>query len=122
MDILETLREIITDIMDVEGEAITAETYLVRELGAESIDLLELSVSINHHFRIAVRDDDIYLRNFRLFLVEAERLGKDPAVYLGERFSFLPLERVRDILADLEAGPAIKIKDLVHYIAFQQRG
>ncbi len=122
MDILETLREIITDIMDVEGQTITAETYLVRELGAESIDLLELSVSINHHFHITVKDDDIFLRNFRLFLVEAERLGEEPAGYLGSRFSFLSAERISEILVDLEAGPALKIKDLVCYIAFQRKG
>ncbi|MBN1547993.1 MAG: hypothetical protein JW902_15180 [Syntrophaceae bacterium] len=122
MEIIEALREIIMDIMDVEDKAITAETYLIRELGAESIDLLELSVSINHHFHIAVKDDEIFLRNFRLYIVEAERQGKDPAVYLGERFPFLTAERIREILADLEAGPAIKIKDLISYVTFQQKG
>ncbi len=122
MDILKTLREMIMDIMDVEGQTITAETYLVRELGAESIDLLELSVSINHHFHITVKDDDIFLRNFRLFLVEAERRGEAPADYLGARFPFLPAERIGEILADLEAGPALKIKDLVSYIAFRSKG
>ncbi len=122
MDILKTLCEIIMEIMDVEGQTITAETYLVRELGAESIDLLELSVSINHHFHIAVKDDDIFLRNFRLFLVEAERLEKEPTSYLQERFPFLSAERIMEILTDLETGPAIKIKDLVSYIAFQRKG
>jgi acyl carrier protein len=122
MDILDTLRELITDIMDVEGETLTEETYLVRELGAESIDLLELSVSINHHFHIAVKDDDIFLRNFRLFLVEAERLGKEPVTYLAERFPFLSSARIVNIIADLEAGPALRIKDLVSYIAFQRKG
>jgi acyl carrier protein len=122
MEIIETLREIITDIMDVEGRAITAETYLVRELEAESIDLLELSVAINHQFHIEVKDDDIYLRNFRLYIVEAEREGKDPAAYLNMRFPFLADDRIREILADLAAGPAIKIKDLVTYITFQHKG
>jgi acyl carrier protein len=122
MEVLDTLRELITDIMDVEGETITAETYLVRELGAESIDLLELSVSINHHFHVAVKDDDIYLRNFRLFLVEAERQGEDPISYLHDRLPFLPTERIREILADLGAGPALKVKDLVSYVAYMRRG
>ncbi|MDX9746441.1 MAG: phosphopantetheine-binding protein [Syntrophales bacterium] len=122
MDTLTALRDIIMDIMDVEGEAITEETYLVRELGAESIDLLELSVAINHHFRISVKDDDIYLRNFRFFLVEAERLMKEPAAYLLECFPFLTIERIAEMLGDLEAGPAIKIKDLISYIAFQRKG
>jgi acyl carrier protein len=120
MDIIDTLRELITDIMDVEGETITEETYLVRDLGAESIDLLELSVSINHAFQITVKDDELYLRNFRLYIVEAERLGKEPVSYLAERFPFLATGRIAEILADLEVGPAIKIKDLVSYIVYRQ--
>jgi len=121
MEIIDTLRELITDIMDVEGETITEETYLVRDLGAESIDLLELSVSINHEFHVTVKDDDLYLRNFRLFIVEAERLGKKPVAYLAERFPFLATERIVEIIEDLEVGPAIKIKDLVSYIVYRQK-
>ncbi len=119
---IEILRELITEIMDVAPEAITEETYLVRELGAESIDLLELSVAINHRFSIAVNDDDLYLRNFRLFLVEAERLKREPVAYLQERLPFLTVERIRDILSDLESGPALKVKDVLRYIAFRQKG
>ena len=122
MNSLTALRDIIMDIMDVEGEAITEETYLVRDLGAESIDLLELSVDNKNNYRISVKDDDIYLRNFRFFLVEAERLMKEPAAYLLESFLFPTFERFAEMLGDLEAGPAIKFKDLISYIAFQRKG
>jgi len=121
MDIIDTLRDLITDIMDVEGATITEETYLVRDLGAESIDLLELSVSINHAFQITVKDDDLYLRNFRLYIVEADRQGKEPVSYLAQRFPFLTTGRIGEILGDLGIGPAIKIKDLVGYIVYRQQ-
>ncbi len=37
----------------------TPETLLIQELGAESIDLLELAVAINSRFKISVKDDEI---------------------------------------------------------------
>ena len=120
MDIINALGEIIEDIMDVDGKAIHEETYLIRDLGAESIDLLEMSVAINARFHIDVKDDDIFLRQFRLFLVEAERLQTDQALYLQERFPFLSALRIKEICADLEKGPALKIKDLIAYIQFFQ--
>jgi acyl carrier protein len=118
MDIIGTLREIIEEIMDVGGEVIQEETYLIRDLGAESIDLLEMSVAINIRFNIDVKDDDIFLRQFRLFLTEAERLETNPVSYLQERFPFLSSVRINEICGDLEGGPSLKIKDLIAYIQF----
>jgi len=118
MDIINILREIIVDIMDVEETAIQEETYLIRDLGAESIDLLEMSVAINTRFHIDVKDDDLFLRQFRLVLTEAERLETDSVQYLQERFPFLSSSRIREICGDLEGGPSLKIKDLIAYIQF----
>ena len=117
-DIINILREIIVDIMDVEETAIQEETYLIRDLGAESIDLLEMSVAINTIFRIEVKDDDLFLRHFRLALTEAERLGTDTGQYLQERFPFLSPARIGEICGDLNGGPSLKIKDLAAYIQF----
>ena len=118
MDIINALREIIVDIMDVEEVVIQEETYLIRDLGAESIDLLEMSVAINTRFHIDVKDDDLFLRQFRLVLTEAERLEIDPVQYLQEHFPFLSFSRIKEICSDLEDGPSLKIKDLIAYIQF----
>jgi acyl carrier protein len=118
MNIIDGLREIIEDIMDIDGEDVQEETYLIRDLGAESIDLLEMSVAINIRFHIDVNDDDIFLRQLRLFLVEAERLETDPVLYLQERFPLLSSPRIEEICGDLEKGPSLKIKDIMAYIQF----
>jgi acyl carrier protein len=120
MDVLNKVREIITEIMDVDGETITEETCLIRDLGAESIDLLELVVAMSHRFGVLVQDDEIFLRKFPLYRLEANQAGVDPLPYLAERIPFLPPDRIAEILAERDRAAALKIGDLVRYIRYQQ--
>ena len=119
MDILEEITEILVEILDIENHIITPETYLIRELGAESIDLLELAIAINPGFNIDVNDDKIFLRTLRQYITEAEQQDKDILQYLAENLPFLSRKRLEEIIADLEVGPTLKVKDLISYIDFQ---
>jgi len=116
MDILEEIKNILAEILDIENRIITPETYLVRELGAESIDLLELAVAINSGFNIDVNDDKIFLRKLRQYVTEAKQQNNDLLQYLVEKFPFLSRKRLEEIVTDLEGGPALKVKDLISYI------
>jgi len=116
MDVLAEITIILADILDIEGREITPETYLIRELGAESIDLLELSVAINARFQIEVNDDELFLRTLRLHLRTAEQEGKDAVGYLAEKYPALTVARVAEILADMGGGPVLRVKDVVSYI------
>lgn len=116
MDILEEIKNMLTEILDIEGREITPETYLIRELGAESIDLLELSVAINSTFHIEVNDDELFLRTLRLHLRTAEGEGRDAAGYLVEKYPALTTSRIGEILADMGKGPVLRVKDIVSYI------
>lgn len=116
MDILKEITNMLTEILDIEGLEITPETYLIRELGAESIDLLELSVAINSTFHIEVNDDEIFLRTLRLHLRTAEGEGRDTAAYLAEKYPALTASRVGEILADMGKGPVLRVQDIVSYI------
>ena len=122
MDILEEIMEILTAILDIENHNISPETYLIRELGAESIDLLELAVAINSRFSIDVNDDEIFLRKLRQYITEAEQNNNDILQYLIEKLPFLSRQRLREIIADLEGGPTLKVKDLISYIEWQNYG
>ena len=119
MDILEEIKKILAEILDIENHNITPETYLIRELGAESIDLLELAVSINSGFNIDVNDDEIFLRKLRQYVTEAKQQSNDVLRYLVEKLPFLSRKRLENIIADLEGGPTLKVKDLISYIDFQ---
>jgi acyl carrier protein len=121
MDILAEIKKILAEILDIEDRNITPETYMIRDLAAESIDLLELAVSLNSTFNAEIVDDEIYLRTFRLHMMDAEQRGDDTVRYLSEKFPFLNESRVTEIMKDLQAGPTLKVKDLVSYISWQYR-
>ena len=122
MDILEEIKTILAEILDIENNIITPETYLIRELGAESIDLLELAVAINSRFNIDVNDDEIFLRKLRQYVTEAKQQNNDLLRYLVEKLPFLSRKRLEEIIADLEGGPTLKVKDLIAYVERQSNG
>ncbi len=122
MDILEEIKKILVEILDIENDIITPETYLIRKLGAESIDLLELAVAINSRFNIDVNDDEIFLRKLRQYITEAEQQNKNILQYLAKNLPFLSRKRLEEIIADLEEGPTLKVKDLIAYVERQRNG
>jgi acyl carrier protein len=120
-DLFSEIQKIIADIMDTEDNIdISPDTYLVRDLGAESIDLLEMSVALNNLLNLEIIDEDIFLRRLRDYIIEAEQQHILPENYLLQKFPFLSRERVTEILWDLSSGPVLKIKDVIAYVKWQQ--
>jgi len=120
MDVLKKIADLLTEILDIEGSEITPETYLVRELGAESIDLLELAVALDAQFQIQVIEDDIFLKDLRVYVDEAGKQAKPVTQYLTEKYPFLTKSRVEEIMADLEGVGALKMKDLISYVVWRR--
>jgi acyl carrier protein len=119
MDTFGKIRDSLAEILDIETEEITPETYVVRDLGAESIDLLELSVALNSRFKVEVNDDEVFLRTLRLSLSQTNRNHNDRVTRIHEEFPFLGRERIGEILTDLDDGPVLKVKDLMAYVSWQ---
>lgn len=57
-DILARLKDIIIDRLDVEEEQITPEASFVEDLGADSLDIVELIMGIEEEFDIEIPDED----------------------------------------------------------------
>jgi acyl carrier protein len=110
------IRDILMDLLDVDPEDILADTYVIRDLGAESIDLLELAVALNDTFQVEIVDDEIFLHQLREFIAGADDSGLDREAVLSEKFTSLTRERIAEILGDLPGGPVLKVKDLVSYV------
>lgn len=119
MDSFAEIKKILIELLDLDGGEITPETYLIKELGAESIDLLELAVAINSRFKIAVKDEEIFLTRFRLYITEATQQEKDVGSYLACKYPFLTENRISEIITHISEGPQLKIKDMMSYITYQ---
>ena len=57
-DIFERMQKIIADQFSVDPDEITTETSFEADLGADSVDLVELVMSMEEEFDIEIADED----------------------------------------------------------------
>lgn len=58
MDVQETVKNIIADELCVKPEEVIPGALLVEHLGADSLDLVELTMALEEEFNIEVQDED----------------------------------------------------------------
>lgn len=58
MDIFETVKRIILERLDVDENKITLQANLKDDLGADSLDIVEMVMEIEDEFGIEVDDED----------------------------------------------------------------
>ncbi len=59
MDILEILKEIICEYVEIEPEEITPDSSLRYDLGASSFDLMNIATAIEEKFKLQVTDSSL---------------------------------------------------------------
>ena len=57
--VLEQVKAILAEQFDVEEDKITADTDLQEDLGADSLDVVDLLMSIEDEFEVEVPDEEI---------------------------------------------------------------
>ena len=57
--VLEKVKAILAEQFDVDEDKITADTDLQEDLGADSLDVVDLLMSIEDEFDVEVPDDEI---------------------------------------------------------------
>jgi len=115
--VLDKIIELLADLLDLELDEITANSYIMRDLEAESIDLLEIGVSMHAEFGIRVRDHELFLRDLRIHLDE---IGENRIYSLSKIYPHLTISRLNEMLEDLPNGPVMKVEDIVSYVEYQQ--
>lgn len=57
--VLEKVKAILSEQFDVEEDSITLDTQIAEDLGADSLDVVDLLMSIEDEFEIEIPDDEI---------------------------------------------------------------
>ncbi len=57
--IKERVKQIISDVLEVEVEEVTVNTSLADDLGADSLDVTELIMALEEEFNIEIPDEDV---------------------------------------------------------------
>ncbi|HIS69944.1 MAG TPA: acyl carrier protein [Candidatus Gallacutalibacter stercoravium] len=57
--VLEKVKAILSEQFDVEEDSITADTSIAEDLGADSLDVVDLLMSLEDEFEIEIPDEEI---------------------------------------------------------------
>lgn len=80
----ETLRSIAGSVLEINPERIVPETRFRNDLGADSLDLVEMIVALGQRFEADIRDEDIQsLYSFDQLVAYLEQ--RVTAIHPGER-------------------------------------
>ena len=58
MNTREKLTQILTECLGVDAAKVTPEAMLIDDLGADSLDVVEIAMTIEDDFKIEIPDDD----------------------------------------------------------------
>jgi len=57
--VFEKVREILVDQLDVEEDAVTMDASIIDDLGADSLDIVDLVMSLEEEFDTEIPDEEI---------------------------------------------------------------
>ena len=57
--VFEKVREILCEQLDIEADEITLDTDLINDLGADSLDLVDVVMSLEDEFDKEIPDEDV---------------------------------------------------------------
>ena len=57
-DVLERVKKIVVDNLDVDGDKVVESASFIDDLGADSLDLVELVMAFEEEFNIEIPDDE----------------------------------------------------------------
>ena len=57
--VFEKLKEILAEQLDVDADSITKDSMLIEDLGADSLDAIDIVMSVEDEFKIDVPDESI---------------------------------------------------------------
>ena len=57
--VFEKLCELLSDQLEIDREKITMDTHIVDDLGADSLDVVELLMSLEDEYDITITDDAV---------------------------------------------------------------
>lgn len=57
--VFEKIKDIIVEQLDVEDDAVTMEASITEDLGADSLDVVDLVMSIEESFDVEIPDEEV---------------------------------------------------------------
>lgn len=114
-EILTNICKITAAIFECDPATLNAKTRLMIDLPCESIDLLEIGVSLNRTFGVAVDDETVFLSSLRFHATQT----KDVDSNLARIYPHLSPERLHVLAREAtqpDSPPQLCLGDIAAYI------
>ena len=102
-EIIEKVREVLVDALGVDDDEVTTESTLMGDLGAESIDFLDIVFRLEKAFEIKVPREELF---------PAEGLLNDPELVSNGKLTEKGLNELREKVPHTELGEFEKDPDI----------
>lgn len=121
--IFDKVKEELIDALGVDDDEVTEEATMVGDLGAESIDFLDIVFKLEKAFDISIPREELFPDDI---LTNAEyvvdgKLTDEGMAKLEERMPFADLEKFKQDPQVQNFGNQLTVKDLCKYVAAKKQ-
>ena len=118
-EVFEKVREALVDALGVDDDEVTPEATMVGDLGAESIDFLDIVFKLEKGFDIQIPRDELFpddiLTNAEF--VQDGKVTEQGLVKLKERMPFADLSKFEQNPLVQNFGNLLTVQDLCNYVS-----
>ena len=118
-EVFEKVREALVDALGVDDDEVTPEATMVGDLGAESIDFLDIVFKLEKGFDIQIPRDELFpddiLTNAEF--VQDGKVTPDGLVKLKDRMPFADLSKFEQNPLVKDFGNLLTVQDLCNYVS-----
>ena len=117
--VFDKVKEALVDALGVDDDEVTEEATMVGDLGAESIDFLDIVFKLEKAFNISIPRDELFPDDI---LANAEyvadgKVTTDGIAKLKERMPFADLSKFETNPLVQDFGNLLTVKDLCNYVS-----
>ena len=117
-EVFEKVREALVDALGVDDDEVTEDATMVADLGAESIDFLDIVFKLEKSFDISIDRDDLFpddiLTNAQY--VQDGKVTETGIAQLKERMPFADLTKFEANPIVQDFGNLLTVNDLCRYV------
>ena len=118
-EVFDKVKEALVDALGVDDDEVTEEATMVGDLGAESIDFLDIVFKLEKSFAIQIPRDELFPDDILTDgqYVENGLVTADGVVKLKDRMPFADLSKFEENPQVQDFGSLLTVKDLCNYVS-----
>ncbi|MCH2180856.1 MAG: acyl carrier protein [Mariniblastus sp.] len=118
-EVFEKVKEALMDALGVDDDEVTPEATLVGDLGAESIDFLDIIFKVEKAFDIKIEREELFPEDVlsNAEYVQDGRVTEAGLAVLKERMPFADLTKFEENPIVQDFGNLLTVQDLCNYVS-----